>query len=288
MALIVSSLNLSCTALAQAGKRTRKHMMPTHPLLRLSALRACVQVTAVRCLAVSVSLISVLRARITLPLLTLFPLIWSSQVWAQPATTSSSPPAPAPLFQIAGVVFKLDPSLLEAIALVESADRADAVSPKGAAGLMQLMPDTARRFGVKHPFDPVENVLGAARFLSYLREYAGIEDLPQLLAAYNAGEGAVRRYGGLPPYPETREYVRRVLLTYLLSDRPGSAVNGYGLNSPPVARLIVPQPDRPLLLLRRAKIVKPRTEADLFAQLAQIRSARNHALKLQRLLRKVP
>src|SRR5437763_12681595 len=85
---------------------------------------------------------------------------------------------------------------------------------------MEWVPETARRFGVEHPFDARESILGAARFLSYLREGANIADLPQLLAAYNAGEGAVEHYGGIPPYPETREYVRQVLWAYFLGVSP--------------------------------------------------------------------
>ncbi len=124
---------------------------------------------------------------------------------------------------IAARMYGIDPELLMAIARVESNDNADAVSPKGAQGLMQLMPATAERFGVSDPFDPVDNALGAARFLNYLRRWRlahpEIEiTLPQILAAYNAGENAVVRYDGVPPYAETQEYVRRVLLVYLLDD----------------------------------------------------------------------
>jgi hypothetical protein len=190
------------------------------------------------------------------------------------------------------MAFKLDPSLLEAIALVESAGRPDAVSPKGASGLMQLMPDTARRFGVMHPLDPVENVLGAARFLSYLHEYAGIEDLPQLLAAYNAGEGAITRYDGLPPYRETREYVRRVLLAYLLSDgahvAPRNPMNGYWQKAPRFAALIGQPLLTPASRPPRAKAAKPYTETDVFAQLDQIKTERSRALKLQSGLSHIP
>jgi hypothetical protein len=217
-------------------------------------------------------------------------LMSTQLVWAQSSTTSQ--PAPKALFQIAGAAFRLDPSLLEAIATVESAGHEDAVSPKGAAGLMQLMPDTARRFGVKHPFDPVENVLGAARFLAYLHENAGIEDLPELLAAYNAGEGAVWHYGGLPPYRETREYVRRVLLTYLLGDEPGgmqdSSSNSYWLRR----RRFSPRNVQPIIrqtpIAQWTVSAKPKTEADIFAQLEQIRSGRSRALEHQKRFRQAP
>jgi len=105
---------------------------------------------------------------------------------------------------------QLDPLLLAALVEVESGRNAGAVSPKGARGLGQLMPATARRFDVADVHDPAENLDGAARYLAWLIErYQG--DLTLALAAYNAGEGAVDRHLGVPPYPETRAYVRKVL-----------------------------------------------------------------------------
>lgn len=78
---------------------------------------------------------------------------------------------------------------------------------------MQLMPATQRRFGVRNPFDPVDNISAGVAYLSWLlEEFQG--DLDRAIAAYNAGENAVRRHGGIPPYPETREYVRRVNILY--------------------------------------------------------------------------
>ena len=103
----------------------------------------------------------------------------------------------------------LDPSLIKAVALVESGFNPRAVSPKGAKGLMQLMPATARRYGVRDPHDPYQNLYAGTRHLrDLLAEFQG--DLPLALAAYNAGAGAVRRSGGIPAYPETRDYVRKV------------------------------------------------------------------------------
>jgi hypothetical protein len=130
------------------------------------------------------------------------------------------------LFNTVGALYDLDPQLLEAIASVESNYDPSAVSPKGAQGLMQLMPGTARRFRVSDSFDPIENALGAARFLDHIRTaLASTPDLgfhlPELLAAYNAGEEAVVQYHGVPPYPETRQYVRRVLVSYLLGGGSG-------------------------------------------------------------------
>lgn len=107
----------------------------------------------------------------------------------------------------------LDPRLLAAVASRESAFDVRAVSTTGACGLMQLMPDTARFLGVADIFDPRENVLGGARYLRTLLDtFNG--DLDLTLAAYNAGPGAVRRYGGIPPYRETQNYVRNVRTAY--------------------------------------------------------------------------
>jgi soluble lytic murein transglycosylase-like protein len=107
----------------------------------------------------------------------------------------------------------LDPDLVVAVVGVESGFRAEAVSPKGAQGLMQLMPATAGSLGVEDALDPAQNLDGGVRHLgALLTLYGG--DLPRALAAYNAGEGAVARHGGIPPYRETRAYVREVLARY--------------------------------------------------------------------------
>lgn len=111
----------------------------------------------------------------------------------------------------------LDPALLKAVARVESNFNPRAVSHKGALGLMQLMPKTAEMVGVKNPFDPRENLEGAARFLKRLLLEFG--DLRKALAAYHAGPEAVRRYGDIPPYPETRRYVNQVLEYFKLYRR---------------------------------------------------------------------
>jgi len=125
------------------------------------------------------------------------------------------------LIRAAAELYSIDPDLLAAIASVESGGNADAVSPKGAQGLMQLMPATANRFHVLDPYDPVSNTLGSVRFINFLRQYRTAHgdgaplSLVEMLAAYNAGEGAVDKYNGVPPYPETQDYVRRVLVAYL-------------------------------------------------------------------------
>jgi soluble lytic murein transglycosylase-like protein len=113
----------------------------------------------------------------------------------------------------------LDPDLVMAVVSVESAFRPGAVSPKGAQGLMQLMPRTAASLGVADAFDPAQNLDGGARHLGQLLTlYDG--DLVKALAAYNAGEGAVHRHGGVPPYRETRAYVKKVLEQYRSEKKP--------------------------------------------------------------------
>ncbi|MGH7929930.1 MAG: lytic transglycosylase domain-containing protein, partial [Candidatus Binatia bacterium] len=107
----------------------------------------------------------------------------------------------------------IDADLVRAVIKAESDFDSNARSRKGAMGLMQLMPDTARLYNVLNAFDPVDNVEGGVRHLRMLLErYQG--DLRLSLAAYNAGSGAVEKYGGIPPFAETREYVRRVLRFY--------------------------------------------------------------------------
>lgn len=104
----------------------------------------------------------------------------------------------------------VDPSLVAAVIEQESGFRPDAVSPRGARGLMQLMPATGRWMGARDLHDPAQNIDAGARYLKYLEmRFEG--DVVRQLAAYNAGEGTVARYGGVPPYRETRRYVRTVL-----------------------------------------------------------------------------
>lgn len=108
----------------------------------------------------------------------------------------------------------LDFSLVAALVQAESDFRPNVLSKKGAVGLMQLMPDTAKRFGCKDPWDLEENIRGGTAYLAYLRDLFGGE-IPLVLAGYNAGEEAVRRYGNkIPPYAETVRYVFRILEDY--------------------------------------------------------------------------
>jgi soluble lytic murein transglycosylase-like protein len=106
--------------------------------------------------------------------------------------------------------YRLDPDLVTSVIKAESGFNVRAVSPKGAQGLMQLMPGTASRLGVPNAFDPQANVEGGARYLRELLEHYNF-DLVKALAAYNAGPQRVEQYGGVPPYYETRAYVARVV-----------------------------------------------------------------------------
>lgn len=126
------------------------------------------------------------------------------------------------LVEAAAAAHRLDPALVAAVIRVESNWRPRAVSPKGARGLMQLMPATARRLGVTKAFDPSQNVKGGALYLSRLAERFGENEVEKVLAAYNAGEEAVESYDGMPPYRETREYVRKVLALWAGPTAEGS------------------------------------------------------------------
>jgi soluble lytic murein transglycosylase-like protein len=158
-------------------------------------------------------------------------------VFTQDGATTLSPAAEPPSSGTAGVdtvrrqlstaadAYALDPKLIEAVAWRESRFRADARSPKGAVGVMQLMPGTARDLGVD-PFDVTQNIRGGAIYLRrMLSEFGG--DVRLALAAYNAGPAAVRKHGGVPPYAETQAYVTSILGRMAVSS-PAFAVPALG------------------------------------------------------------
>src|ERR1700733_7392187 len=164
------------------------------------------------------------------------------------------------------LIHSIDPELLSAMALVESNQCVDAISPKGAVGLMQLMPATATSFGVRNRFDPVQNALGAARFIDYLKRNR--LTLPEIIAAYNAGERAVARAGGVPHYSETEEYVRRVLWLYLIGHVPKmETVRDVSRDPKPAVRAVA--------------VKAPRRsgggDSAILAQLAEVRRARRQS-----------
>ena len=139
----------------------------------------------------------------------------------QTPVDGSAPNAPAPvpsaqidaLVQQNANVWQVDPALIKSVIANESSFDANATSPVGAQGLMQLMPETAAALGVKNPYDPAQNVAGGTRYLkSLLDRFNG--DTRLAVAAYNAGPGAVEKYNDVPPYAETQNYVKNVLGSY--------------------------------------------------------------------------
>ena len=120
----------------------------------------------------------------------------------------------SPVIKRAALYYQLDEALLHAVISAESGYNSRSVSNRGAMGLMQLMPDTARRYRVSNSFDPTQNIYAGAQYLSNLLLHFD-NNLPLALAAYNAGENNVRKYGDrIPPFPETRAYVIKVMDNY--------------------------------------------------------------------------
>lgn len=153
-----------------------------------------------------------------------------------------------PFIETYAAKYGVDPTLVRAVIQVESDFDPMCVSHKGARGLMQLMPATAKRFGVTKVHDPEQNIHGGVRYLAHLLELFG--DMPRALAAYNAGEGAVMKYGGIPPYQETSTYVVRAMTVYygrpygsgamtIAGRRGGPKLKG-GFGTAPVAAAVLP------------------------------------------------
>ena len=147
----------------------------------------------------------------------------------------------------------VDPLLIYSIMHQESSFKSHAVSPKGARGLMQLMPGTAIRYGVTNVFDSRQNIEGGARYLRFLLDYFD-NDIDLVLAGYNAGEGAVEKYGWqVPPYAETREYVRRISRRYALLRDPNAPLYAPRLTGAQLAKMQAKQSE-PLTVYERTVI----------------------------------
>lgn len=126
------------------------------------------------------------------------------------------------MIQDAAAEYEMDPALIRAVMQAESAFHPYAVSRAGAEGLMQLMPELSVEMGVTDAFDPRENIRGGVRYLKRLLDYHN-GDLDLALASYNAGPGNVERYGGVPPFRETRDYVKTIKALYARSKQPTDA-----------------------------------------------------------------
>ena len=153
------------------------------------------------------------------------------------------------LIASAALESSVDPKLVKSVMLIESDFNPAAISKKGARGLMQLMPEVAAEHGVRDIHDPKQNIEAGTRQLSRLMTYYG-GDLVKSLAAYNAGEAAVDRYAGVPPYPETQLYVRKALAAYY-----GKSTLGGGFGKPAVEtyRGIAAAEGRPVQWVRDAR-----------------------------------
>jgi transglycosylase-like protein with SLT domain/uncharacterized protein DUF4124 len=165
-----------------------------------------------------------------------------------------APPPPAPvvtrrddrvalydsLIRAASTRHGVDPRLVDAVVRVESGGNPRAVSPKGALGLMQLMPASAARLGVRNAFDPEQNIDGGVRYLrDLLQRFGG--DVRLALAAYHAGPEAVRAHRGIPPYPDTRQYVQLVARRYQTTAPPAEEPGSDPPSSPPTPQVIYRQ-----------------------------------------------
>lgn len=145
-----------------------------------------------------------------------------SMVGTQADSNKASFYPKGPIYDIVSILaprYDIEPDLVMAFIKVESNFNHKATSPKNAQGLMQLIPATSKRFNVKNPYDPEDNINGGLAYLQWLLAYYE-GDIRLVAAAYNAGEGAVDRYKGIPPYPETRQYVRKIYRLYKKSYHP--------------------------------------------------------------------
>jgi len=159
---------------------------------------------------------------------------------------------PAPIQSLVHSISKthgVDPQLVAAVMKVESNYDRWARSSKGALGLMQLIPATGARFGVRDFYDPAQNIEGGVRYLRFLSDKFGSSNIDFIAAAYNAGENLVQRLGRVPQIPETRDYVNKILKLYTPSSSPVAALVSASENTTPVVETVLPE-------LKPAKIYK--------------------------------
>ncbi len=142
-------------------------------------------------------------------------LFWAIALFSscRPALAARIPAALEREIAVAAAVYRIDPKLVQAMMEIESKGEPHSISPKGAKGLLQVMPRTADDLGMANPHHIRSNLMGACQYLRSLLNRFQF-DLPKVLAAYNAGPEKVKRYNGIPPYAETQNYVRKVLTAY--------------------------------------------------------------------------
>jgi soluble lytic murein transglycosylase-like protein len=159
---------------------------------------------------------------------------------AEKIPAGSPPPHIEKLINQISVQHGVDPDLVKAVAKVESNYNPFAVSYKGAQGLMQLIPGTAKRFGVKNVYDPKQNIEGGVKYLKFLSDMFP-DNLVSILAAYNAGENAVLKHGGIPPIAETQSYVRKITRLYQpKNDKKGTVETAQNESEKSIMRYLDP------------------------------------------------
>jgi soluble lytic murein transglycosylase-like protein len=141
-----------------------------------------------------------------------FPMPGTSQTASSPALSSKASDFDS-IINEASTTYNVDPRFVKAIIQQESGFNPNATSPCGAMGMMQLMPDTARGLGVRNGYDAKENIMGGVKYIKQQLDAFG-GDKEKALAAYNAGPGAVQKFGGVPPYAETQNYVKNIMSMY--------------------------------------------------------------------------
>jgi hypothetical protein len=235
--ICVMALICCAHAAAQTGSGYRYDNFDTRNGVRIESVPTTAELPPSKKVRPTVKTVSTLKSASARPM----PLVYTRPV-GMPMTVSKSldgfttGDAKIDSFIVeSGARNGVDPVLIYSIMHQESSFKKGAISPKGARGLMQLMPGTAARFGVTNIFDPRQNIEGGARYMRFLLD-AFDGDVALALAGYNAGEGAVLKYGRrVPPYHETQEYVRRITQRYALMRDPETAHNARSVKTTEVA-----------------------------------------------------